>query len=147
MPETPHSDCSWRISGREVVVISSRKTPLCGLSVFDADVVVVWMPGCGAQRRSAVINRKPATFLGYAGGGAARAVEHLRNILATAQVASLPRAIHIGMIEMMGMMREGKSMADYPYLDDYARPMLDELVWWANTLKEGRSGDRVAEAA
>jgi hypothetical protein len=43
------------------------------------------------------------------------------------------------MIEMMGMMREGKSMADYPYLDDYAKPMLDELVWWANTLKEGRS--------
>jgi hypothetical protein len=71
----------------------------------------------------------------------------LRNILATAQVASLPRAVHIGMIEMMGMMREGKSMEDYPYLDDYAKPMLDELVWWANTLKEGRSGDRVAEAA
>ena len=93
------------------------------------------------------IHRKPATFLGYGGGGAARAVEHLRNILATAQVASLPRAVHIGMIEMMGMMREGKSMADYPYLDDYAKPMLDELVWWANTLKEGRSGDRVAEAA
>jgi NAD(P)H-dependent FMN reductase len=37
------------------------------------------------------IHRKPATFLGYGGGGAARAVEHLRNILATAQVASLPR--------------------------------------------------------
>jgi hypothetical protein len=71
----------------------------------------------------------------------------LRNILATAQVASLPRAVHIGMIEMMGMMREGKSMADYPYLDDNAKPMLDELVWWANTLKEGRSGDRIAEAA
>ena len=93
------------------------------------------------------IHRKPAGFLGYGGGGAARAVEHLRNILATAQVASLPRAVHVGMIEMMGMMREGKSMADYPYLDDYAKPMLDELVWWANTLKEGRSGDRVAEAA
>jgi NAD(P)H-dependent FMN reductase len=93
------------------------------------------------------IHRKPATFLGYGGGGAARAVEHLRNVLATAQVASLPRAVHIGMIEMMGMMREGKSMADYPYLDDYAKPMLDELVWWANTLKEGRCGHRVAEAA
>src|ERR1700730_5253385 len=61
MPETPHSDCSWRISGREVVVISSRKTPLCGLSVFDADVVVVWMPGYGAQRRSAVMTVALAT--------------------------------------------------------------------------------------
>jgi hypothetical protein len=45
------------------------------------------------------------------------------------------------------LLREGKSMADYPYLDDYAKPMLDELVWWANTLKKGRSGDRFAEAA
>jgi hypothetical protein len=62
-------------------------------------------------------------------------------------VASLSRAVHIGMIEMMGMMREGKSMADYPYLDDCAKPMLDELVWWTNTLWEGRSRDEVAEAA
>ena len=46
-----------------------------------------------------------------------------------------------------GLMREGKSMADYPYLDDYAKPMLDELVWWADTLKEGRSRDMIAEAA
>ena len=90
------------------------------------------------------IHRKPATFVGYGGTGGSRAVEHLRNILA---VASLPRAVHIGMIEMMGMMREGKSMADYPYLDDFAKRMLDELVWWANTLREGRSRDKVAEAA
>jgi hypothetical protein len=25
--------------------------------------------------------------------------------------------------------------------------MLDEIVWWANTLKEGRSRDEVAQAA
>jgi len=89
-------------------------------------------------------HRKPATFVGYGGTGGSRAVEHLRNILAT---ASLPRAVHIGMIEMMGMMREGKSMADYPYLDDFAKRMLDELVWWANTLREGRSHDKIAKAA
>jgi hypothetical protein len=51
------------------------------------------------------------------------------------------------MVEMIGMLREGKSMADYPYLDDFAKRMLDEIVWWANTLKEGRSGDEVAKAA
>src|SRR6267154_1596672 len=85
------------------------------------------------------IQRKPAAFLGYGGTGAARAVGQLAQILAT---ASLKHSVHIGMTEMMGMLREGKSMADYPYLNDYAKPMLDELVWWANTLKEGRSGDR-----
>ena len=90
------------------------------------------------------IQRKPAAFLGYGGTGAARAIGQLTQILAT---ASLKHSVHIGMTEMMGMLREGKSMADYPYLDDFAKRMLDEIVWWANTLKEGRSGDRVAEAA
>jgi NAD(P)H-dependent FMN reductase len=90
------------------------------------------------------IQRKPAAFLGYGGTGAARAVEHLAQILNT---ASLKHSVHIGMTEMIGMLREGKSMADYPYLDDFAERMLDEIVWWANTLREGRSGDEVVEAA
>jgi NAD(P)H-dependent FMN reductase len=90
------------------------------------------------------IQRKPATFLGYGGTGAARAIGHLQQILAT---ASLKYNVHIGMIELLGMQREGKSMADYPYLDDYAKRMLDEIVWWTDTLKEGRSRDAVHEAA
>src|SRR3981081_1542319 len=59
------------------------------------------------------IQRKPASFLGYGGTGAARAIGHLAQILAT---ASLKHTVHIGMVEMLGMLREGKSMADYPYL-------------------------------
>ena len=90
------------------------------------------------------IRRKPATFLGYGGTGAARAIGHLGEMLLA---APLKHTVHIGMTEMMGMLREGKAMADYPYLDDYAKRMLDEIVWWANTLKEGRAGDELAEAA
>jgi NAD(P)H-dependent FMN reductase len=90
------------------------------------------------------IQRKPAAFLGYGGAGAARAIGQLELIL---NAAALKRAVHIGMTEMMGMLREGKSMADYPYLDEAAKRMLDEIVWWANTLKAGRSGDEVVEAA
>jgi NAD(P)H-dependent FMN reductase len=90
------------------------------------------------------IQRKPAAFVGYGGTGAARAVEQLAQIL---NAATLKYGVHIGMVEMIGMLREGKSMADYPYLDDSAKRVLDEIVWWANTLKQGRSGDRVAEAA
>jgi NAD(P)H-dependent FMN reductase len=92
----------------------------------------------------AEIHRKPAAFLGYGGTGAARAVGQLGQILAT---ASLKHSVHIGMVEMLGMLREGKSMADYPYLDDFAKRMLDEIVWWANTLKAGRSAVEVAAAA
>jgi NAD(P)H-dependent FMN reductase len=90
------------------------------------------------------IQRKPAAFVGYGGAGAARAIGQLELVL---NAATLKYAVHIGMTEMMGMLREGKSMADYPYLDDSARRMLDELVWWADTLKQGRSRDVVGEAA
>jgi NAD(P)H-dependent FMN reductase len=90
------------------------------------------------------IQRKPAAFLGYGGTGAARAVGQLAHIL---NAATLKYAVHIGMVEMIGMLREGKSMADYPYLDDSAKRMLDEIVWWANALKQARSDDEVAEAA
>jgi hypothetical protein len=38
-------------------------------------------------------------------------------------------------------------MADYPYLDDSAKRMLDQIIWWAYTLKQGRFRDEVAVAA
>ena len=87
------------------------------------------------------IQRKPATFLGYGGTGAARAIGQLELIL---NAAALKHTVHIGMVEMIGMQREGKSMADYPYLDVSAKRMLDEIVWWAHTLKDGRSRVEVA---
>ncbi|MCC7251215.1 NAD(P)H-dependent oxidoreductase [Hyphomicrobium sp.] len=82
--------------------------------------------------------RKPATFVGYGGTGAARAIEHLRNILAELHVATLKHAVHIGMVEMIGMLREGKQMTDYPHLEQSAVPMLDDLVWWTVALKQAR---------
>ncbi|WP_394834470.1 NAD(P)H-dependent oxidoreductase [Pendulispora rubella] len=84
------------------------------------------------------LQRKPAAFVGYGGVGGSRAVEHLRHILAEMHVATLKHTVHICLVEMLRMLREGKTMADYPYLDHAAKPMLDDLVWWANTLKSGR---------
>jgi NAD(P)H-dependent FMN reductase len=86
----------------------------------------------------AEFNRKAASFVAYGGTGGARAVEHLRGILAELQVASMKFPVHIGMTEMLGIMREGKTMADFPYLDDGATKMLDELVWWVSALKSAR---------
>ncbi len=85
--------------------------------------------------------------LGYGNAGGTRAVQHLKHILAELQVASLKFAVHIGMIEMIGMLREGKTMADYPYLDETAVKMLDDMVWWANTLRAGRLQQAEAAAA
>lgn len=94
---------------------------------------------------SSEVHRKPATFVAYGGAGGARAVEHLRGILAEMHVATLKHAVHIGMVELIGMLREGKTMADYPHLEQAAGPTLDDLVWWANALKTAReAGARAA---
>ena len=47
--------------------------------------------------------------------------------------------VHIGGTDFMGMFREGKTFADYPHLEPAARAMLDELAWWAQTLKAARA--------
>ena len=65
-------------------------------------------------------NRKPATFVAYGSAGGARAVEQLRLVLAELQVASLKFAVHVGYAELVGMLREGKTFADYPYLEPAA---------------------------
>ena len=83
-------------------------------------------------------NRKPVTFVGYGGLGAARAVEQLRQVFAELQVASLKHTVHINTPELLGMMRDGKDFADFPYLEKAADIMLDDLVWWTDTLADGR---------
>jgi NAD(P)H-dependent FMN reductase len=83
-------------------------------------------------------NRKPVAFVAYGGVGGARAVEHLRLILIELQAAPLRNAVHIGLTEFLGMLQQGKTFADYPYLGQSAEAMLEDLLWWTNTLKAGR---------
>lgn len=82
--------------------------------------------------------RKPAGFIGYGGVGAARAIEQLRLILIELHVAPLRNAVHIGLTEFLGMLYEGRTFEDYPHLAKSATEMLDDLIWWATTLKVGR---------
>jgi NAD(P)H-dependent FMN reductase len=88
-------------------------------------------------------NRKPATFVAYGNAGGARAVEQLRLVLAELQIASLKFAVHVGYAELVGMLREGKTFADYPYLEPAAVKMLDDLAWWATTLRAARTSASV----
>lgn len=89
-------------------------------------------------------NRKPAAFVGYGGVGGARSVEQLRLVLAELQVATLKHAVHVGGSEFIAMFLHGKTFAEFPYLDDTVKPMLDDLVWWTNTLKAGRDRAKAA---
>ena len=82
--------------------------------------------------------RKPAACVGYGNVGAARAIEQLRLNLIESHVAPLRNAVHIGVTEFIGLLREGKDFADYPHLVKAAGAMFDELVWWASALKTAR---------
>ncbi len=83
-------------------------------------------------------NRKPAAFVAYGNAGGARAVEQLRLVCVELQIAPLRAAVHIGMIEFLGMLRDGKTFADYPYLAQSADTMVNDLLWWTNALKAAR---------
>lgn len=82
--------------------------------------------------------RKPAAFVGYGGVGAARAIEHLRLIVAELQMAPIRNAVHVGLHEFLGVLQNGKSLSDFPYLIDSAKAMIQDLEWWARTLNAGR---------
>jgi len=91
--------------------------------------------------------KKPAAFVGYGSVGGARSVEHLRGAAVELSVVPTKAAVHIGYEAMKGMLFDGKSFADFPYLAPTATPMLDELSWYARVLKDGREESRVAVAA
>jgi NAD(P)H-dependent FMN reductase len=94
------------------------------------------------------LNRKPAAFLGYGGMGGARAIEQLRLNLITLEMAPLRSAVHIGMAEFAPMMTGEKSFNDFPYFQEAADKMLEELEWWGRALAEARNGQsQIGQAA
>lgn len=83
--------------------------------------------------------QKPVAFVGYGGVGGARAVEHLRLIFVEMGAASVKTGVHIAFSEYLSVLKEGKSLSDYPHLNEAAKNQLDQLTWWGNALKAARS--------
>ena len=82
--------------------------------------------------------RKPIAFVGYGGVGAARAVEQLRLVATELQMAPVRNAVHMGMVEFLGVWQQGKRFEDYPHLAQSAKGLLDDMAWWAKALKTAR---------
>lgn len=86
-------------------------------------------------------NRKPAAFVGYGGVGAARAVEHLRNICVELQMVPTRTAVHIGGSEFRKV-HPPRGSEPITAIEEIIRPsadaMLDELVWWTMATKAAR---------
>nr|HEX4313371.1 NAD(P)H-dependent oxidoreductase [Kofleriaceae bacterium] len=84
-------------------------------------------------------NRKPAGYVSYGGAGGTRAIEQLRMNLVEVQVAPIRSAVHIMRGDYMDLVLHGKTFADFPHLEQMAHVMLDDLLWWARTLRAGRA--------
>ena len=82
--------------------------------------------------------RKPIAFVGYGGVGGARAIEQLRGVAVELQMAPIKPEVNIAMEPFLGVLRDGRSLDDYPYLAQTRKAVFDDLVWWGRALKAGR---------
>lgn len=86
-------------------------------------------------------NRKPMGAIGYGGLGAARAVEHLRNIAVELEMVSVQGAVHIAGGDFMAVHPLGANGA-IETIEDHlvgaSTKLLDDMVWWANATKAAR---------
>ena len=83
-------------------------------------------------------SHKPVAFVGYGGVGAARAIEQLRLSAIELQMAPIRTAVHILFPPYLAVLKEGKQLGNFEFLNQNARDMLDQLAWWTNALKAAR---------
>ena len=76
--------------------------------------------------------------MGYGGVGGARAVEQLRLNAIELQMAPIRRAVYIQLPVYLAVLKEGKKLRDFDFLNQNAKDMLDQLAWWTNALKAAR---------
>jgi NAD(P)H-dependent FMN reductase len=81
-------------------------------------------------------NRKPVTFVGYGGNGAARSIEQLTCIARELQMAPLEASVHI--MSAWSKVKDGVFAGDDKDVR-WIRHLFDELIWWGNALKAARS--------
>jgi NAD(P)H-dependent FMN reductase len=86
-------------------------------------------------------NRKPAGFVGYGGVGAARAIEQLRLHAVELQMAPVRSAVHIAWADYLAVKEGGRKLGDFEHLNQSARALVDDIVWWAKALKDAREAE------
>ncbi|AQR74004.1 NADPH-dependent FMN reductase [Sphingomonas sp. LM7] len=80
-------------------------------------------------------NRKPVTYVGYGGNGAARSIELLTCISRELQMAALEGSVHI--MGVWGKVKDGVFTGDDKDLK-WLGHGFDEIAWWGNALKAAR---------
>lgn len=90
-------------------------------------------------------NKKPIAFVGYGGVGGARSVEQLRLHAIELQMSPIRAAVHILFPVYMAVVKEGKSLNDFPEIAQSGKDMLDQFSWWVKALKVARDGEAGAQ--
>lgn len=82
---------------------------------------------------------KPVAFVSYGGmSGGLRAVEQLRAVFAELHVTSVRTSVSLHNAQRM-FGPEGAPVEELRGAEDAVEEMLDQLVWWALSLREARS--------
>lgn len=89
-------------------------------------------------------NNKAAAFVGYGGVGGARAIEHLRLVLAELQVATVRQTLTLS---VMTEFENFRTFAPGDYQLGFLDTMLDQLIAWSEALAGVRSDAVIAAAA
>jgi NAD(P)H-dependent FMN reductase len=81
-------------------------------------------------------NNKPVGFVSYGGVAGARSIEQLRQVVIELQMTPIRNSVNIAGVfqafDEKGQPKDSK-------LNDFAGAFLDQLVWWAKTLKKAQS--------
>ena len=83
-------------------------------------------------------SNKAVAFVGYGGVGGARAVEQLRLNAIELQMAPIRTAVHILLPTYLAVLQEKRKLAEFDYLNQNAKDMLNKLAWWTEALKTAR---------
>lgn len=85
-------------------------------------------------------NNKPVGFVAYGGAGGVRAVEQLRQVAVELQMVPIRNAVYIFLPMYMEVLKEatGAKPSALDMLKSNADKLIEQLVWWAKTLKIAR---------
>jgi NAD(P)H-dependent FMN reductase len=83
-------------------------------------------------------NRKAVCFVSYGNAGGARAVQQLRQNVIEIQLAPIRSSVHVPVGTLLAHYQGGNVEAGLAELELSAGVMIDDLLWWTETLKAGR---------
>jgi NAD(P)H-dependent FMN reductase len=92
-------------------------------------------------------HRKAASFVSYGSAAGVRAVQQLRETMIELQIAPIRSSIHIPVATLWAHYQGGDVEAGLAELAAPAEAMIDDLLWWTETLKAERESTSRAAIA